>query len=195
MSKVQTSWIILNSGFSLSPIAENLPVCNLSQMRNIKKQIILLLATGFGIGFAPRAPGTFGSLLGPVLVMGLLWCNLSLPVYLLVSVILFLVGVYICDRGAKILGLDDPGCIVFDEISAFTVVMLPIFGRPLDRQFLWISLIAFLWFRLFDIWKPWPVRFFDRIHGGWGIMADDIAAAIYAAICLYITLTGISHLG
>lgn len=178
----------MNSGFSTTLTAGNLLVCNLSLMRNIKKQFILLLATGFGVGFAPRAPGTFGSLLGPILVMGMLWWNLSLPLYLLTSIILFLIGVYVCDRGAKILGLDDPGCIVFDEISAFTVVMLPVFNRPVDPQFLWISLISFLWFRLFDIWKPWPVRFFDRIHGGWGIMADDFVAAVYAAICLYITL-------
>mgnify|MGYP003629953287 FL=1 len=157
-------------------------------MRNIKNQSILLLATGLGIGYLPRAPGTFGSLLGPPLVIGLLWCCPSLPVYLLISSLLFLAGVYICDRGAKILGLDDPGCIVFDEITAFTVVLLPVVDRGVDSQFLWYSVLAFLWFRLFDIWKPWPVRYFDRIHGGWGIMADDFAAAIYAAICLYATL-------
>jgi len=157
-------------------------------MRNIKKQSILLLATGLGIGLIPRAPGTFGSLLGPPLVVGIMWFHFSLPVYLLIAAVLFLVGVYLCDRGAKILGLDDPGCIVFDEISAFTVVMLPVMNRTVDGRFLWISLIAFLWFRLFDIWKPWPVRYFDRIHGGWGIMADDFVAAVYAAICLYLTL-------
>lgn len=157
-------------------------------MRNIKNQSILLLATGLGIGYLPRAPGTFGSMLGPSLVIGLLWCGSSLPVYLLISALLFLAGVYICDRGAKILGLDDPGCIVFDEITAFTVVMLPVVNRPVDSQFFWYSVQAFLWFRLFDIWKPWPVRYFDRIHGGWGIMADDFVAAIYAAICLYATL-------
>jgi phosphatidylglycerophosphatase A len=157
-------------------------------MRKIKTQGILLLATGLGIGYLPRAPGTFGSLLGPPLVVGILWFNLSLPFYLLVSATLFLVGVYICDRAAKILGLDDPGCIVFDEIGAFTVVMLPVIDRSIDGRFWAISIIAFLWFRLFDIWKPWPVRYFDRIHGGWGIMADDYVAAIIAAICLYATL-------
>jgi len=157
-------------------------------MKKIKEQCILLLATGLGVGYLPRAPGTFGSLLGPPLVIGLLWLNLALPFYLLVAAVLFLVGVYICDRAAKILGLDDPGCIVFDEIGAFTVVMLPVVNRNVDGSFWGISLIAFLWFRLFDIWKPWPVRYFDRIHGGWGIMADDYVAAIYAAICLYATL-------
>ncbi|MFK7776676.1 MAG: phosphatidylglycerophosphatase A [Gimesia sp.] len=157
-------------------------------MRNIKAQFILLLATGLGTGYVPRAPGTFGSLLGPLLVLGMLWLNLPLPVYLLVTAAFFLIGVFICDRAAKILGLDDPGCIVFDEITAFPVVMLPIVIWPIDGQFIWISLISFLWFRLFDIWKPWPVRYFDRIHGGWGIMADDYVAAIYAAICLYATL-------
>ncbi|WP_298866868.1 phosphatidylglycerophosphatase A [uncultured Gimesia sp.] len=157
-------------------------------MKQIKEQCILLLATGLGIGYLPRAPGTFGSLLGPLLVMGLLCFNLTLPFYLLVAVVLFLVGVFICDRAAKILGLDDPGCIVFDEFTAFTIVMLPVLNRAIDGSFFWISLIAFLWFRLFDIWKPWPVRYFDRIHGGWGIMADDYVAAVYAAICLYTTL-------
>jgi len=157
-------------------------------MRKIKTQLILLLATGLGIGYIPRAPGTFGSLLGPPLVLGILWLDLPLPFYLLVAAALFLVGVFVCDCAAKILGLDDPGCIVFDEFTAFTVVMLPVADRAVDGQFFWISVISFLWFRLFDIWKPWPVRYFDRIHGGWGIMTDDYVAAIYAAICLYATL-------
>ncbi len=157
-------------------------------MRNSKEQFILLLATGLGIGYLPRAPGTFGSLLGPPLVMALMWFNLTVPVYILVSVVLFLLGGLVCDQAAKILDLDDPGCVVFDEITAFTVVMLPVVNLPIDGQFMAISLLAFLWFRLFDIWKPWPVRYFDRIHGGWGIMADDYVAAIYAAICLYATL-------
>ena len=157
-------------------------------MRKIKTQCILLLATGLGIGYLPRAPGTFGSLLGPPLVVGILWFKLPLPFYLLVTAALFLFGVFICDRAAKILGLDDPGCIVFDEISAFTVVLFPVIDRSIDGHFWAISIIAFLWFRLFDIWKPWPVRYFDRIHGGWGIMADDFVAAVYAAICLYATI-------
>ncbi|HCO26264.1 phosphatidylglycerophosphatase A family protein [Gimesia maris] len=157
-------------------------------MRNIKKQTILLCATGLGIGWIPRAPGTFGSLLGPPLVAGLLWFHPGWPVYLLVSVIIFLLGVYFCDQGAKLLGIDDPGCIVFDEIGAFTVVLLPAFHLELNLRFFWVSVIGFLWFRLFDIWKPWPVRYFDRIHGGWGIMTDDYVAAVYAAICLYVTL-------
>lgn len=157
-------------------------------MRNSKEQFILLLATGLGIGYLPRAPGTFGSLLGPPLVMALMWFNLTVPVYILVSVVLFLLGGVVCDQAAKILDLDDPGCVVFDEITAFTVVMLPVANLPIDGQFMAISVLAFLWFRLFDIWKPWPVRYFDRIHSGWGIMADDYVAAIYAAICLYATL-------
>ena len=157
-------------------------------MRTVKNFTILLLARGLGTGLAPKAPGTVGSLLGPVLVWGLLWLHLTLPVYLVVSLLIFLLGVYLCDRGSQLLGKDDPGEIVFDEIGAFTIVMLPVFHRPLPADFLWISLIAFLWFRLFDIWKPWPVRYFDRIYGGWGIMMDDYVAAVYAAICLYVTL-------
>lgn len=157
-------------------------------MRNFKNVTILLLARGLGTGLAPKAPGTCGSLLGPVLVLGLFRLQLSLPVYLVVSLLIFLLGVYLCEQGSRLLGKDDPGEIVIDEIGAFTIVMLPVFHRPLSADFLWVSLFAFLWFRLFDIWKPWPVRYFDRIHGGWGIMADDYVAAIYAAICLYVTL-------
>lgn len=158
-------------------------------MRNLKNQTILLLATGLGIGLVvPRMPGTFGSVLGPPLVLGMLWLELSLPVYLLVSVVIYLIGVYLCDRASKILGVDDPGCIVFDEIGAFTVVLLPVFYYPLDLRFFTYSMIGFIWFRLFDIWKPWPVRYFDRIHGGWGIMTDDYIAGIMAAFCLYLSL-------
>jgi phosphatidylglycerophosphatase A len=92
----------------------------------------------------------------------------------------FLIGIPICAGGARLLGLKDPGAVVFDEIAAFSVVFLFV-------PFTWWTTVAgFLMFRLFDIWKPWPARRLERLPGGLGIMADDFVAGFYASACLWL---------
>ena len=136
-----------------------------------------LLAFGLGTGTAPFAPGTFGTLLG--IPVYLVMQSLSLPIYLALCVVLFAVGVALCHITARDLGVHDHPGIVFDEIVGYLITMI---GAP--HGWPWV-VAGFLLFRLFDIWKPWPVRVADRgVGGGFGIMFDDLLAAVYAALVL-----------
>ena len=153
----------------------------------------MVLGTGFGFGHFPVAPGTVGSLWGVLLAWGLRQSGWPLWEQLLVIAVVFLIGIPICGRAARLLGTEDPGQVVFDEIAAMPVVFLVIPSElPLSIP---TGIAGFLWFRLFDIAKPWPVKWFDQIEGGLGIMADDIAAAIYAAGALWLTVWGLTFLG
>ena len=137
-----------------------------------------LLATGCGVGKLPKAPGTFGSLLGPLLVWS--WQQFQRPIYetVLAAIAAFLIGVAAADRTSKRTGLKDPGFIVCDEIVAFCIVFVM-------TTVTWsTAILGFVWFRLFDIWKPWPIARLERLPGGWGIMADDLMAGVYAALAL-----------
>ena len=133
-----------------------------------------LLALGFGSGLLPRAPGTAGTLVAVPLY--LLCAGLPGDAYLLVTALAFLIGVYLCGRTAHALGLHDHPGIVWDEVVGFFVTMA--WAPP---GALWV-LLGFLSFRLFDILKPWPIRALDRaVHGGFGIMLDDLLAGLAAA--------------
>jgi phosphatidylglycerophosphatase A len=141
------------------------------------ERLLLFVATGCGLGYAPLAPGTFGSLAG----LPLAWGLYHLPLWgrCIAAVLLFVAGIPVCGVGARLLGLKDPGPVVFDEIAAFAVVFLL---TPLN----WLSaVIGFVLFRLFDILKPWPANRLERLPGGLGIMADDCAAGVYSAAVLW----------
>lgn len=141
------------------------------------KSITMAIATGLYLGLLPKAPGTWGSL--GALLPWLLIKDLSLPIYLLVLALVFIVGFFAAGSAEKILDKADAGPIVIDEILGMfiTLTLAP------DHPAAW--LLGFLLFRLFDILKPFPVSWFDqRIHGGIGIMLDDVIAGLYALICL-----------
>ena len=132
------------------------------------------LALGFGSGLAPRAPGTFGSVVGVLLHLAL--APLALPVQLAVLAGLFLLGLPVCGRTARALGVHDHPAIVWDEVVAMALVLVVADGSPASL------VVGFALFRLFDVWKPWPIRWFDRrVHGGLGVMLDDLVAALFAA--------------
>lgn len=134
-------------------------------------------ALGFGLGAAPFAPGTFGTLLG--IPVYLLLAGSSLPVYLATVAALFLLGIAVCGVTARSLGVHDHPAIVFDEVVGFLVAM-----TLAPRGVGWL-VAGFALFRLFDIWKPWPIRWIDRhVHGGLGIMLDDALAGVYALLVL-----------
>lgn len=136
-----------------------------------------LLAFGFGSGCAPRAPGTFGTLAAVALYLPLT----LLPgwVYLLVTLLVALAGIWICGWSARQLGVHDHPGIVWDEIAGYLVTMI---GAPIG--FFWVF-AGFVLFRLFDILKPWPISWLDRcVDGGLGIMLDDLAAGVAAWACL-----------
>ena len=138
-------------------------------------------ALGFGSGLAKKAPGTFGTLIGMPLF--LLIAELGFYSQLAIIFVMFLVGIYFCDKTGKALGVSDHGGIVWDEIVA---IMLVLTVTPYQWQW-WLA--AFLLFRLFDIWKPAPIRQCDaKVKGGFGVMLDDLLAAIYAMISLKILL-------
>lgn len=136
-----------------------------------------LFAFGFGSGLAKKAPGTFGTL--AAIPFFLLLQNLSWPIYLSWLLVTFALGVLWCDRSSKALGVHDHGGIVWDEFVGFWITM---FMAP--AGWMWI-LIGFVLFRFFDILKPWPINWLDKkVHGGFGIMIDDVLAGIYALIVL-----------
>lgn len=139
------------------------------------------LALGFGSGLAPKAPGTFGTLAAVPLVAVLSWLG---QYYLLTFVLAgSMLGVYLCGQTAKDVGEHDHGAIVWDEIIGYGITML---WAPLHWQTL---LLGFVLFRLFDIVKPWPISWLDtKVHGGVGIMLDDIVAGIFALISLQLLL-------
>jgi len=146
--------------------------------RSLPARFMLVLATGCGLGYAPFAPGTFGSLAG----LPLAWGLHHLPAWgqFAAAVLCFVVGIPICGIGARQLGMKDPGAVVFDEIASFAVVFL---WTPFN---LLTAALGFALFRVFDVLKPWPASRLERLPGGLGIMADDCAAALYAAAGLWL---------
>lgn len=138
---------------------------------------VCFLAFGFGSGLAPKAPGTFGTL--AALPLYLLASGLPLPGYLAVVIAMFAVGVWLCGRCEKIIGAEDHSGIVWDEFVGLFVTYI---AAPVDTY----NVVAgFCLFRLFDVWKPWPIAWLDRrVHGGLGIMLDDVLAGVYAALGL-----------
>jgi len=144
-------------------------------------------ALGFGSGLAKKAPGTFGTLAG--LPIFLLIAGLGFYSQLVIIFVLFLIGIYCCDKTGKALGVSDHGSIVWDEIVA---IMLVLTVTPYQWQW-WLA--AFLLFRLFDIWKPAPIRQCDAmVKGGFGVMLDDLLAAVYAIVSLKILLWLSTHI-
>lgn len=140
-------------------------------------RLIIALATGFYTGRLPVCPGTWGSL--AAIIPWLFLRHLSLPAYLLMLVIVFVVGFFVSGSAEKILDQADAGPIVIDEILGMfiTLTLAP------DHWTAWI--LGFFLFRAFDIIKPFPCSWFDRrIHGGIGIMMDDVIAGLYALVCL-----------
>ncbi len=137
-----------------------------------------LFSFGFGTGLSPVAPGTVGTLLGIAVYLALV--PFGPVLYVLFVVGLFLAGCWACGQTAAILKVPDHPGIVIDEIVGYLVTMLFV---PLTWY--WV-LAGFFLFRVFDIWKPWPVSLADRkVTGGFGIMLDDLLAALYALLCLH----------
>ena len=136
-----------------------------------------VLAFGFGSGLSPVAPGTMGTLLAVPFIFILR--SMNDPAFWMVLVLLFLLGVWVCGHVSRQLGVHDHGGIVWDEMVGYwlCVAFVPL-------QWPWL-LAAFVLFRFFDIIKPWPIRQIDRkVSGGFGIMADDIVAALFTILVL-----------
>jgi phosphatidylglycerophosphatase A len=158
----------------------------------------LWIAQGFGVGRIPFAPGTFGS------IVGLLWFALLLAAGRLVifaagTLLGLAVSVWLCGFAEKVLNQKDPSSVVLDEIAAMPVCFsswlgvyvwktgaLPGPGYFFSKTNWLLTIGVFAAFRLFDIWKPWPVRHSQELPGGWGITIDDLLAAIYVSLLMLI---------
>jgi phosphatidylglycerophosphatase A len=164
----------------------------------IKDYLALALST-WGVGFIPLAPGTFGSIVGvgiyllagralsQVFAYGaergwsteFLYTTRSTFMLLLVA-FLTLAGIWAATRAEKLLGRKDPGVVVVDEVAGQLIAYLFV---PFNSGW-WVIIVGFVSFRLFDIWKPYPIRRLEMLESGLGIMADDILAGIYAAVLM-----------
>lgn len=173
----------------------------------------MLIATGFGLGYLPKAPGTWGSLAGVVFYLcgitligegvlyslfatdagRLAWPMFDRDAWLIWSRSLSVawvagiagLGVWASRRASNFLATKDPQVVVIDEISGQMLALIAI-GPQLFPDVNWkYVLLGFILFRVFDIWKPWPARAAEKLPGGWGIMADDWVAGVYAAAGLW----------
>ena len=140
-----------------------------------------LLALGFGSGLAPKAPGTFGTL--AAIPIFLLLSLLPFSGFVLATIFISVVGIWLCEKTANDMQVHDHPAIVWDEVAGYLISMLLV---PVSWQ---TVLLGFVLFRIFDIAKPWPVSFFDKkVEGGLGIMLDDIVAGILACASLHLLL-------
>lgn len=150
-------------------------------IRNIFHHPIHFIAFGFGSGLLPKAPGTWGTI--AAIPIFLLIAQLPVWLYVLVTLLCILFAIYACDVTAKDLGVHDHPGIVIDEIVGFLLTMT---FMPKT----WLSIATgFVLFRLFDIWKPWPIRWIDKqVKGGFGIVLDDLLAAVFAWLVFQVLL-------
>ena len=149
--------------------------------KQILSDPILFMAFGFGSGLAKKAPGTFGTL--AAIPVYFLFAQTNSLIYSLLTLIVTVVGVWICGIAAEKLGEHDFGGIVWDEIAGYLITMWLV---PLTCQ----TIIAgFILFRFFDILKPWPIKWLDKqVQGGLGIMIDDVLAGVFAGALLLLAV-------
>jgi phosphatidylglycerophosphatase A len=148
----------------------------------------VFLVCGLGSGFAPRAPGTFGSL-AAVLIWWVALGSLPLWMQLLVILVLTALGTWLTHRVQARYRVSDPGAIVVDEFAGQWIALL---FAPMT---LWGMLAGFALFRLFDVWKPWPVGALEKgVPGAFGVMVDDLAAGILALAVLQFTILAFQNI-
>jgi phosphatidylglycerophosphatase A len=146
-----------------------------------------LLATWFGAGKLPKAPGTWGSL-AALPFAWVIRVELGMWALAAATVLIFAIGCWAAGAHARSHGGEDPGEVVIDEVAGQWLTLLPVAADPI------LYLAGFILFRIFDVWKPWPVRWADRaIGGGFGIMLDDVLAALYAGglLCIAVNVVGV----
>lgn len=153
-----------------------------STAHNIFHHPIHFIAFGFGSGLLPKTPGTWGTI--AAIPIYLLIAHYPLWLYALCTLLLIVFAIYACDITARDMGVHDHPGIVVDEIVGFLLTMI-----AMPVHWFWI-IIGFILFRIFDIWKPWPIRWLDQhIKGGLGIVVDDLLAAVYAWLGLQLILS------
>ena len=150
-------------------------------MKKMHSKILVNIATLGPVGFLPKAPGTWGS---AVAAIGAPFCFYPFPftVKVLILAFIFIFGAIACSEAEVQLGKKDPGCVIIDEVLGQWITYLP-FGMMTGSQLI----IGFVFFRIFDILKPWPIKQSEKwLKSGWGVMIDDVLAGVYAAIALWL---------
>jgi len=150
----------------------------------MKAKLAHLLSSVFYVGKLPIAPGTWGSLVA-LIVWYLIIPIISSSTLMGLIVVIFVLGVYVSSVTEIHINKNDPSSVVIDEWVGQWIALL-----YLPQSVLW-GLIGFMLFRLFDIWKPYPIKKFDDLHGGWGIMMDDVLAGIFSLIIVQILRSSI----
>ena len=144
----------------------------------LMREPVHLIAFGFGAGLSPWAPGTFGTLVAIPIVLFVM--QFGFAAHLGFALFASVFGIYVCGESARRLAVHDHPGIVWDEIAGFAFTMLAVPANP------YWTVAGFTLFRILDIWKPWPIREADHsLHGGLGIMLDDILAGVFAAAILF----------
>ncbi len=153
------------------------------------KNLVKFLATGVYLGLLPRAPGTFGSL-GALSIAYILLTSFSLVHYMIATFVFVLFAILICKLYEAFFNKHDAKEVVIDEVAGILITMV---GLPITWQ---SFVLGFLLFRLFDIWKPFPISWMDKnIKGGVGVVADDLVAGIFSSFILQIVYTNTPWLG
>jgi phosphatidylglycerophosphatase A len=148
---------------------------------SLNERFVRILATGFGSGLAPLAPGTAGTLVG--IPLYLLFSVLTWPIWLITVLAFTCLAWYVSDEAERLLGRKDAQCIVIDEIAGLQWTLFWV-----DPTAVHVAL-GFVLFRLFDIAKPFPARIFqERLPGGLGVVADDLAAGVYGNLALQLLI-------
>ncbi len=151
-----------------------------------------IFATLFGVGLLPFAPGTWGSLFGLILFFYTnIYLSINVQFFYLLLLAIILVTILVCYFATKELGDNekDQKSIVIDELAGVWIAFIPVSGIVMMQDFLTYSILAFLAFRVFDIWKPYPIGFIDKkIKNHIGIVLDDLVAGLYAAIIIWLIL-------
>ena len=148
--------------------------------RSALGSVAAVVATGLGSGYSPIAPGTAGSLVGLLLFWPLR--NLPPAVQVAAVVVCFLLGTAAATSVARRVGIEDPGIVVVDEVVGMWTSLLFLPFTPFTAA------LGFVLFRVMDVWKPYPARQLEDLPGGWGIMADDLMAGVYANLALRVAL-------
>ncbi len=160
---------------------------NTSIIKIVLRNPIHFISFGFGSGLSPIAPGTMGTLIA--IPIFLILSKLPLVLYLTLVIVIFLIGCWVSNKTAVALNVHDHPGIVIDEIAGYliTMIMVPV-------TWYWV-ILGFVFFRLFDIWKPWPISVIDKqVKGGLGIMLDDVLAALYSLLSLHIVIWSVNFL-
>lgn len=146
----------------------------------MKNLFVKIIATGFGLGYTPIISGTIGSLLGILLFYIMLLFEVPVFISVFILILLFFLGLITSTKAEKIFNKKDPRQIVIDEVVGCLLYVLLI---PYN---IWYIILGFIIYRFLDIIKPYPANWVQRLHGGWGIMLDDIVAGLYTGVIIRI---------